>query len=219
MRFKYSFCRIKYVVLFALMFATHYSAAKPLPEEKIKYELSSVIQELAKYESYLQFKSIVKGIRVASSKEQEPSFSFPSIYLGYSKIYIGEMPIYVNGKRFLAENMSDQYSWTVYVAGSQAGASNVYISSRESVRHDLLGGASYFNKAGLTLEPLICNSSDTNTNYNAYYKIHGTNIILNISKSTGSSGVWYSYGISRLGIKVADLDEDSVIGSSCGITD
>jgi len=218
MRFKYSFCRIKYVVLFALMFATYSSAAKPLPEEKIKYELSSVIQELAKYESYLQFKSIVKGIRVASQKEQEPP-SFPGNYLKYSKIYIGEIPIYVNGKRFLAENMSDQYSWTVYVAGSQVDAYDVYILSRESVRNDLLGGASYFNKAGLKLEPLICNSSDTNTNYNAYYKIHGTNIVLNISKSTGSNGVWYSYGISWAGIKVADIDEDSVIGSSCGITD
>lgn len=219
-------CAVAIITTFAPPLVSNASAetgGSPSSAEKKNYELSTLIKKMMGYNSYLQYKSVVKNIASITPKEIYANKDLvPDVVLDSLKIYAGKIPIYVKGKRFLGENMSGRDLWTIYVAGPNAVVSTVYITSEEAVA--LSGGASYFKNAGLKIEPLICDGESTNSNYRAYYKVYVTgkdSANLSISKSSGSGGTWYSYGLSWGDIKVSDLglDNQRATVGTCGITD
>jgi len=208
--------------------ATYADIKQQVSDSKI-YELSSTINSMMidasshdRFREYFYFKSFVKDIRLLTLQElttPSPEY-FPSNPRKYYYVYAGKIPLYVSGKRFLAENMEDQYLWTIYIAGSKGYVSKVYIKSGSTVDPSLSGGEQYFIHAGFKLELLSCKSMGSE-NYGTYYKAYAPNkqpIILGISKSAGSGGTWYQYEISWEEIKISDLDQQWVIGF-CDIHD
>jgi hypothetical protein len=221
------------LVLCVLFGTTHAQQAPALSEnDPTKYELSTVVKSLMVSTStktgfqgdYLYFKSLLSGIRLLSTKEiNTPSpGSFPGNADDYLHIYEGKLPLFIKGQRFLAENMEDKYLWSAHFAGPQAYVSSVYIRSEKPVVPRIGAGASYFSAAGLKLDALSCEKlGGSNTNYSAYYRVSAPSkypIVLGISKSTGSGGVWYSYEIAWYGVKAASLGKEAVLGM-CDIVD
>lgn len=190
--------------------------------ELAKYELANVVKGLmsdktAESPSYLFFKKYVRNMVSVSADQASGPYSFPGNVRDYGKVYRGEMPLNVNGKRFLAENMADKYSWVVYVAGSNAQPNVLHLKGDPVINS---GGQSYFIKAGIQLQPIACDVIDSQ-NYEGYYfaSTPGKSpIVLQINKSTGSGGVWYSYGIFWNGFPVKDLPQTAAIGA-CSIKD
>lgn len=190
--------------------------------EQVKYELANVVKGLmsdktARSPDYLFFKKYVRNMTLVSAKQAPGPDSFPGNVKDYGKVYRGEMPLNVNGKRFLAENMVDKYSWVVYVAGSNVQPDVLYVKGDPVISS---GGQSYFIKAGVQLQPIACNVIDSQ-NYEGYYFAstpRKSPIVLQISKSTGSGGVRYSYGVFLNGFPVKDLPQTTDIGE-CGIKD
>ena len=197
-----------------------------------RFELSSVVKSLmidragrdGFHGDYLYFKSLLSGLHLLTEQElRKPS---PESFAGnpdeYLYVYEGKMPLYVKGQRFLAENMEDRYLWSVHVAGPKAFVSSVFIRSEKPVARQASGGANYFANSGLKLDPLTCESpGQTSANYTAFYRVSAPNknsLILGISKSTGSGGVWYSYEIAWYGIKPSKLGPEVTIGL-CQIAD
>lgn len=195
-----------------------------------KYELASVVKNLMIDKAsnvgfrhdYLHFKSLLSGIRLVAENElRRPSYQgFPGNPDDYLYVYEGKMPVFVNGQRLLDENMKDQYLWSVYFAGPKAFVSTAYILSEQSVR--TVAGASYFSSAGLKLDPLSCDTyGGSGTDYSAYYKVSAPNkepLVLGITKSVGSGGMWYSYEISWHGVKASTVGKDAILGI-CDILD
>lgn len=196
--------------------------------ESPKFELATVVRNLMYDKTakggfrgdYLYFKSLLTNLHSLTDRERlTPSWeSFPDRPGDYGKIFAGKMPLLVRGRQLLAENMEDQYLWTVYVAGPNAGVSNMFIRSDMTVVQP--AGQTYFTESGLTLDLITCDKHDSQ-NYSAYYRVSAPTkhaLVLGISKSTGSGGIWYSYEIAWDGIKTDRLGKDAVIGL-CNIDD
>lgn len=223
---------MKSILLFtALSLATAASVAQGAapPSQIERYELASVVKSLMIDREktgfrgdYLSFKSMFSPLREvegATRRVAGPE-SFPGKEADFFYIYEARIPLYVRKERLLAENMKDEYLWRVFVAGPRAAPSNVYIMSQWPVGQP--AGATYFNAQGLKLDVVSCEKlGGSSTNYNAYYKVSAPGkfpLLLGISKSTGSGGVWYSYEITWYGIKASSLGNEAEIGL-CQVND
>lgn len=223
------------VLLLSLLISTgaqSQSTGNATTQDVGRFELSSIVKGLMIDKSgrdgfrgdYLYFKSLLTEIHLLSDQELRKASpeSFSGNPADYLYIYEGKMPLFVKGRRFLAENMEDKYLWSVHVAGPKAFVSSVYIRSEKPVARDASGGAAYFTGSGLKLDPLSCESpGKTNNNYTALYKVSAPNkhpVLLSISKSTGSAGVWYSYELAWSGIKTSKLGPETIVGE-CEIVD
>jgi hypothetical protein len=201
-----------FALLAGLALSLHVSAA----------ELSSTIKNLllnkdSGAQDFMVLKKHAKNIKFMSGSEaMQGDRSYPGA--NYSKIYRGEMQLEVGGKPFMLPTMEDaRQNWTVYIAGPNANADVLFIRGDQVASP---GGASYFRGAGLTLLPLACKVIDPN-NYEAFYTVQVAGkhpAVLQISKSTGSAGVWYSYGLYWIGPPVKDLPQDVLVGE-CAVKD
>lgn len=213
------------IAVVSLLPTCAFSDSVPLNSEKSKFELANVVRGLlvdkgSSGTQYLDLKKLVRNLHYFTNDENAKAGStfFPGDYNRYGKIYRGEIALFVNGKRFLGENMEDQYSWIVYVAGPNAAPSTLYITSDKTVAAS--GGPSYFRKAGLTLQPIAC-SSVSGGNYDGYFIVSAPgkrSAILQIRESSGSGGSWYSYGLFWDGLLTNDLPKDMEVGD-CAIND
>ena len=197
-----------------------FSAEDP---EKSKYELSNFVKammgdKVTGTPQYLSLKKYARNLDLVSREDAitGPNY-FPGDYTEFGKIYRGEMPLNVNGKRFLAENMQDRYSWVVYIAGSNAQPEVLFIKGEQVASN---GGPSYFVKAGITWQPIACDVIDSQ-NFQGYYFASAPGkfpVVLQIGKSSGSGGVWYTYGLFWRGPAAKDLPKKAIVGE-CAIRD
>jgi hypothetical protein len=164
-------------------------------DEIRRYDVAAVIRRLLPAPNapvgYLDFKRWVsKIVEVDGNTLGEP-------YRTNSYTYRGEIPLYAGGRRILSENMRDQYQWTITFSGARAGPGLVRIHSDASTNDATMPGATYLRRAGLTLRPQACEEMGSG-NYSRYYLIAAPGkapALLQISKSTGSGGVWWSYEV------------------------
>jgi hypothetical protein len=116
------------------------------------------------------------------------------------------MPLYLNGERFISENMEDHYNWAVFIGGPMALPSRVVITTEEAAGYQASLNESYFRNAGLQVETLTC-SGYTLMNSKIWYKIKASGkqpLYLDVGTSTGSGGTFYTFEISWDPVSIGD---------------
>lgn len=207
----------------------HAQTVPSVQSENARYDLAGLVKRLMLDRDpkgfrgdYIALKSVIgplQQVTEADLRKPDPEY-FPGNASNFFYIYETRIPLYARGRRLLAENMSDQYQWKVFVAGPRAMPTNIYIRSQWPVAHP--AGASYFTSHGLTLDPIVCEKlGGSEANYNAVYKVRAPGkhpLLLTISKSTGSGGVRYSYEVTWFSISAASLPREAEVGL-CQVSD
>lgn len=213
-------------VLLAILLAVSMPAIGADEADASKLELATVIKIMMPAKNgpgfgYLDAKKFARNFRQLSQREAVANSEyFPGEFPRYGQVLRGEMELYVGGTRFLVENMQDQYTWPVFIAGPRAAPTSLFIRGDRPVGSN--GGPNYFRKNGVELVPVVCNKLDgSNNNYESVFIASAPGkqtIVLQINKSTGSGGTWYNYGVHWGGLLARDLPKDASIGE-CDIKD
>lgn len=128
-----------------------------------RYELASLVKGMMVSRDktgfradYLSFKPLFASLRELSpaNRRAAGTESFPGKEADYFYIYEARIPLFVRKRRLTAENMKDEYLWSVFIAGPRAAPSNVFIKSQWPVGQ--AAGASYFSSQGLDLAAMAC---------------------------------------------------------------
>lgn len=210
----------KFLLLGCLLNIPIYAPAAELPAQDLAAMTKALILagskgyiEFLKFRPYLANTAYVSVAEAAAPNDKR----FPGPPLKYPKIYRGTINLHANGKRLLADSLDGPGAWTAYVAGPNPGATAMYLLG-DQVAVD--AGPSYFRKAGVVLQPVVCDRIDAG-NYDATYfaSVSGSRpAVMQISKSTGSAGVWYSYALFWSDFQIGALKPDLTLGD-CNVID
>lgn len=148
---------------------------------------------------YNDFKSVLTGIKRVEPGEVNPGEIPPSSAIQDLHLYRGAIVLGIGGTKLSVENIEDIYAWGGYVSGPNAAASLFALASGRAVNPKVPPpDASYFNKAGFKLTPLVCQSPGGAGNYSALYlaQLPGKRpAFFRIDASTGSAGAFYSFAL------------------------
>lgn len=193
------------------------------------HELAQVVKDLIEPDArnWVAFKKFVRESRLLPSGERLVTRDgVPTGTLDrYSKTYLGWTVLTVRRAPLVPETLTGTGRYNVYMSGSNATPDAVFLGSEEPTDPSGSAGARYFADAGLRVTPAACESfgdAASSTNYDAYYWVGAPGrrdrVLLRISKSTGSGGVWYGYELHWDGRKVLERTPDLQLGD-CGIDD
>ncbi len=222
---------MKKIIVVVLCLATGAALAQDRNATK-SFELASLIKQLmvnsaasgTNKDSYLELKKLFGSLREANANDLQPigNETFPGNGAEFFRIYQTRADIQIKGVPLAEDNLKNDSSWRIWVAGPKAMATNVYIRSENAVNANTNAGASYFAANGLTLDPIVCHSIEGSArNYSAYYKVTALGkrpVLLGISASTGSGGTWYSYEVTWFALKASRIDQAAEVGL-CNVKD